>query len=85
MATATRMAVTAARTDLSECINRVTYTGARVVLQRHHKDAAAIVSMGDLKVLELVEDLLDGQAALDVLAASPGSIPWNEAKKQLRK
>jgi len=79
------MAATAARTDLSECINRVTYTGERVVLQRHHKDAAALVSMHDLKVLELVEDLLDGQAALEVLAASHGSIPWEAAKKSLRK
>lgn len=44
--------VTEARKDLAELVNRVAYQGERVVLTRHGKAMAAIVSAEDLELLE---------------------------------
>ncbi|RAY14012.1 type II toxin-antitoxin system Phd/YefM family antitoxin [Actinomadura craniellae] len=44
--------VTEARKDLAELVNQVAYQGERVVLTRHGKAMAAIVSAADLELLE---------------------------------
>lgn len=44
--------VTQARSDLAELVNRVAYSGDRVVLTRHGKPLAALVSSCDLERLE---------------------------------
>jgi len=41
-----------AKTHLSEYINRVRYGGERVVIERHGKPVAALVSVEDLERLE---------------------------------
>ena len=41
-----------AKTRLSEYINRVRYGGERIVIERHGKPVAALVSTGDLARLE---------------------------------
>jgi prevent-host-death family protein len=47
--------VTQARADLAELVNRVAYSGDRVVLTRHGKPLAALVSPSDLERLEDAE------------------------------
>jgi len=47
----TRIATSEAREVLSELVNEVAYGGARIVLQRHGKDVAALVSLKDLERL----------------------------------
>jgi prevent-host-death family protein len=47
--------VTQARSDLAELVNRVAYSGERVVLTRHGKPLAALVSPADLERLEQLE------------------------------
>lgn len=47
--------VTQARSDLAELVNRVAYSGERVVLTRHGKPLAALVSPSDLERLEQAE------------------------------
>ncbi|MCO5993391.1 type II toxin-antitoxin system Phd/YefM family antitoxin [Actinoallomurus rhizosphaericola] len=44
--------VTQARADLAELVNRVGYTGERVLLTRHGKPLAALVPVEDLEALE---------------------------------
>jgi prevent-host-death family protein len=44
--------VTQARAALADLINRVVYGGERVVLTRHGKPIAALVSAADLRCLE---------------------------------
>ncbi|MEV5709062.1 type II toxin-antitoxin system Phd/YefM family antitoxin [Actinoallomurus sp. NPDC052274] len=44
--------VTQARADLAELVNRVGYTGERIVLTRHGKPLAALVPVEDLEALE---------------------------------
>ena len=47
--------VTQARADLADLVNRVAYSGERVVLTRHGKTVAALVSADDLERLEQID------------------------------
>ena len=44
-----------AKTHLSEYLNRVAYAGERVLVERHGKPLAALVSVGDLQRLEALD------------------------------
>ncbi|MBK8246754.1 MAG: type II toxin-antitoxin system Phd/YefM family antitoxin [Gemmatimonadetes bacterium] len=46
-----RIATTDAREQLAELVNAVAYGGARIVLQRHGRNVAALVSLEDLQQL----------------------------------
>jgi len=48
--------VTQARAELADLINRVVYGGERVVVTRHGKPIAALVSAADLRRLEEKRD-----------------------------
>ena len=50
--------VTQARADLAELVNRVAYSGERVVLTRHGKAMAALVPADDLERLEQIAQQL---------------------------
>ena len=50
--------VTQARADLAELVNRVAYSGERVVLTRHGKAMAALVPAEDLERLEQITQQL---------------------------
>ncbi|MEW2359286.1 type II toxin-antitoxin system Phd/YefM family antitoxin [Spirillospora sp. NPDC029432] len=54
-------AVTEARKELADLVNRVAYTGERVALTRRGKVMAALVSAEDL---ELLESLREGRIDL---------------------
>jgi len=62
---------------LPECFSQ----GERIVLERHGKAVAALVSVEDLALLESLEDRLDTEA---VLAAreEPGDIPYEEVRRK---
>ncbi len=49
---AERVGTHEAKTHLSEYINRVRYGGERILIERHGKPVAALVSTGDLARLE---------------------------------
>lgn len=51
--------------NLSELLNRVAYTGERVVIKRQGKEIAAIISSADLKRLEALEAFLLKKADLE--------------------
>lgn len=56
-----------ARQDFADTINRAAYGKERVVVRRRGKDIAAVVPIGDLRLLEDLEDridLADARAAL---------------------
>lgn len=78
------------KNEISETINRVVYAGERVLLQRHGKDVAALVSMEELKILEEIEELedqIDLKEALSVLkkikSGQTDVVTIEEAKKEL--
>ena len=51
------------RNNLADAINRVVYTGERIVLERRGKGVAALVSVEDLALLEELENQGDIRAA----------------------
>ena len=63
----TTMSIAEARNNLADTINRVSYGGERVVFARRGKPVAALVSAGDLALLQRIEDAEDIKTAAKVL------------------
>jgi prevent-host-death family protein len=78
----TRLSATKAREVFSDVINRVNYTGERIVLERHGKDVVALVPVADLELLEELEDRMDLKEARARLRES-GRIALKDVKKRL--
>ena len=59
--------------------------GARYLIHRHNKGIAAIVSVEDLALLEVIERRRDLKAARQALEEieREGTIPWDQAKAEL--
>ena len=70
------------RGNMSEAINRVAYGGERLILKRRNKNAAALISMEDLALLEELENRADILSARKALRET-GSVSWNKVKKDL--
>lgn len=79
----TKMSVTAARDDLAEMVRRVEVSRERVVLTRHGRDVAALVSAEDLELLELLEDRADLEAVREALAESSDRVPFAKIRADL--
>ena len=75
------------RQSLADLLNRAEYQGERIVIHRRGKDAAAIVPIADLKLLERLleeaEDRLDGKAAREALAESAERISYADVQTRL--
>ena len=78
-----RLAASAARLQFSEIVNQVAFGGERVVLHRHGKDVAAIVSVADLQLLEQLENRVDLDAARAALHEKAPRVAWTKLKKEL--
>ena len=77
------------KNEISETLNRVVYAGERVLLQRHGKDVAALVSLKELKILEEIEakedeiDLREAFKALEEIKSGKDSVvSWDDARKE---
>jgi len=71
------MSVAEAKNRFSDVLRRAEYGGERVIVERHGKPVAAIVSTDDLRRLEAAEDaadLRDAQVAL-AEATREGTVP----------
>jgi len=51
-----RLSASKARERFADILNEVSVRGDRVVLERHGKTVAAVISVGDLELLEALED-----------------------------
>ena len=78
----THISTSSLRDKLSEILNRTAFRGERIVLERHGKGVAAIVSMDDLELLTALEDRIDLELARKALKEK-GSVPWRQVKKKL--
>ena len=74
-----------ARAHLTEVVNNITYKGKRFVLTKNGKQVAAFISIGDLALLEELEDTIDLKAAKKVKKSlrKEKTISWKEVKKEL--
>ena len=78
-----RMAVNKVREALSDTLDRVAFKGERIILQRHGKDEAALISVEDLALLEEIEDREDVAAACRALAESGPLRDYADVQKEL--
>jgi prevent-host-death family protein len=77
------------KNEIAETLNRVIYAGERVLLQRHGKDIAAVVSMKELEVLQEIEEMEDEidlkealKALKDIKSGKDKTIAWDDVKKE---
>lgn len=77
--------ISEARGEFSDLVNRAAYGHERVMLTRHGKPIAAIISKEDLEYLEALEDRDDLEAARAALAdpENQEEIPWEKVKADL--
>jgi prevent-host-death family protein len=71
------MTVAEAKNRFSDVLRRAEYGGERVIVERHGKPVAAIVSTDDLRRLEAAEDAADLRDAQHALteATQKGTVP----------
>jgi prevent-host-death family protein len=79
------VSVSEARETFAELVNRAAYGHERVRVVRRGRPVAAIVPIGDLELLERLEDEVDLLAARDALADPENAvpIPWEQVKSEL--
>ena len=80
-----RINATEARDNLADVLNRVAYGKDRVLITRRGKDLVALVPIEDLALIERLEDEIDVREAKKALADARkhGTIPWEQARKEL--
>ena len=77
----TRLATSAVRDTFGDTLNRVAFKGERIVLERHGKAVAALVSIEDLELLEDLEDRADAEA-VRLARLDPERIPYEEVRRK---
>ena len=77
----TRLAASTVRDTLGDTLNRVAYRGERIILERHGKAVAALVSVEDLSFLESLEDRLDIEA-VRLARQEAETIPYEEVRRK---
>jgi antitoxin Phd len=81
-----RLSVVELKNSLRDVLNRAGSKGERIIVQRRGKDAAAIISVEDLRLferlLEEAEDRADVAAARAALAESDERIPYEEFRRR---
>lgn len=72
-----------ARKKLAEIVNKVAYGKEPIVLTRRGEKIAALISMEELELLQLIEDHIDIEDAQKALAEAGGNIPAEKFWKEL--
>ena len=76
--------LTQARARFAESVNRVTYRGERILIQKHGRPVAALVPIEDLALIRELEDRIDLADARKALAEAKGKlVPWETVKREV--
>jgi prevent-host-death family protein len=82
----TRLNVVELRQSLADVLNRVEHRGERIIIHRRGKDAAAIISIDDLRLFERLlaetENKMDIAAAQTALAESGERVAYSEYRRR---
>ena len=70
------------RSEFSDALNTVAYSGQRIAIKRHGKRVAVLVPVEDLAILEAIEDRIDLDLAKKAMKEK-GTIPWSQVKRSL--
>lgn len=79
----TELPISEARDHLGEVVAKAEHAHERVVLTRHGRAVAAVVSIDDLRALEAAEDEADLLAAREALASEEPRVPHSEVLAEL--
>lgn len=79
----TKVSTADARKHLADIVNRVAYGQEAIILTRRGQDVAALVSIAELELLQLIEDRMDIEDAKRAIKEPGGNIPAEEVWKQL--
>ena len=78
--------ITVSMTDirhvLTELADKVRISGERICISKNNKPALALVPLEDVRLLEMLEDMIDLKEALEALE-EPGGIDHETFKKKL--
>lgn len=77
-----RIAVSRLRQNFAEAFNRVVFGGERVILHRHGRDLAVLISMEELARLESGEAPPIAVEAVEAGAAAPATPTTREAERK---
>jgi len=72
-----------ARKNFADIVNKVAYGKEPIVLTRRGQEVAALVSIDELKLLQLIEDHIDIEDAKKALAEPGDNISAKNVWKQL--
>ena len=72
-----------ARKRLAEIVNKVAYGKEPIILTRRGEQIAALISMEELELLQIIEDYSDIQEAKKALEEPGENMPANEFWKKL--
>lgn len=78
----TTVSMTEVRHVFTELADQVRINGERVCISKNNKPALALVPLEDMRLLEMLEDMIDLKEALEALEES-GSIDHETFKKKL--
>jgi prevent-host-death family protein len=78
----TTVSMTEVRHIFTELADQVRINGERVCISKNNKPALALVPLEDMRLLEMLEDMIDLKEALEALEES-GSIDHETFKKKL--
>lgn len=78
-----RLPASKARERISDILNEVAFGGERVVLHRHGKDVAAVISVEDLRRFEELEDRYDLELMREARAERGPNVPWEQLKAEI--
>ncbi|WP_261569535.1 type II toxin-antitoxin system Phd/YefM family antitoxin [Frankia gtarii] len=70
--------ISEARDHLGEIVSKAEHAQERIILTRHGRAVAAVISIEDLRELEAAEDAADLAATREALAADEPRIPHAE-------
>ena len=80
------LAISQARDEFADLVNRVSYGKERIVIKRRGKPVVAMIPFEDLEILQDFEDDVDRGIVRQILADPDGEgtrIPWEDVKKEL--
>lgn len=79
------MTAAEARENFSDVLNRVAFGQERILVTRHGKGLAVIVSVDDLEQLEALEEMVDRELLRQAREENEReeTVPWEVAKAEL--